>query len=84
MEKPIAPGPPGTTREPAFCLEAPPDRLWSLERMAREFDVRESSIRRWVRDGKIPQPWTRRSGKPLWAPEVVRPALLRHRHGVCG
>jgi hypothetical protein len=62
-----------------FCLEAPPNELWSRGRMASEFNVRESTIDGWVRNGRLPQPWTRRRGRPLWAPETVEPALRRHR-----
>jgi hypothetical protein len=62
-----------------FRLQPPPNELWGRGRMAREFAVTESTIDSWVRSGKLPRPWTRHRGRPLWAPEAVEPALRRHR-----
>jgi hypothetical protein len=62
-----------------FRLEPPPNELWDKRRMAREFGVTESTIDRWVRGGRLPQPWVRRRGRSLWAPERVEPTLSRHR-----
>jgi hypothetical protein len=72
--------PPGGTPEPPFKLEAPPNELWTLKRMCREFGVDDSMIHRWVADGRLPKPWVRRGGRPLWAPEQVRPAFSRRQH----
>jgi hypothetical protein len=62
-----------------FRLQPPPNELWGRSRMASEFGVTESTIDRWVRDGRLPRPWTHRRRRPLWAPETVEPALRRHR-----
>jgi hypothetical protein len=62
-----------------FRLESPPNELWSRRRVASEFGVAESTIDGWVRTGRLPQPWTRRHGRALWAPEVVEPTLRRYR-----
>jgi hypothetical protein len=73
--------PSGRIQEPPFHLEPPPNELWSRSRLASEFGVTESTIDRWVKSGRLPQPWTRRRGRSLWAPEIVEPALRRHRQG---
>jgi hypothetical protein len=70
--------PSGRIQEPPFRLEAPPNELWSRKRMASEFGVTEATITRWAQSGQIPRPWTRRRGRPLWAPETIGPALRRH------
>jgi hypothetical protein len=62
-----------------FCLEAPPNELWPMERMTREFGVPEKTIHAWVKTGKLPRPWCKRRGKSCWAPEQLQPALRRHR-----
>jgi hypothetical protein len=65
--------------DPPFRLESPPDELWSKARLAREFGITEREVDERVRTGRIPGPWTRRRRRPLWAPEIVAPALDRHR-----
>jgi hypothetical protein len=61
-----------------FRLESPPNELWLIGRVAREFDVSEGTIHAWVRMKKIPPPWCKRRGKSCWAPEQLQPALRRH------
>jgi hypothetical protein len=65
---------------PPYRLEAPPDELWTLDRRCVEFGVGRSAIWGLIAGGRLPRPWTHRRRKPLWAPEQVRPALMRYRH----
>ena len=69
---PLGPG------EPPFRLQALPNELWTLTLLGDEFGVSKSTIYEWIRLGRLPQPWVRRKGKSLWAPETVRPALERY------
>ena len=39
-----------------FVLESDPGQLWDVTRMARELRADDQTIRRWVREGKLPEP----------------------------
>jgi hypothetical protein len=69
---------PPESDSPPFRLEAPPNELWSLARLCKEFGVSKTSIYEWIRLGRLPRPWLRRGRRQLWAPETVRPALERY------
>ena len=66
-------------KDEPFRLEAPPNELWSKLRLCQEFGVTGTQLDEMVRSGRVPRHWCRRSNRPYWAPEVVKPALARHR-----
>src|SRR4051812_11804773 len=54
-----------------FLLSPLPDELWDMARMIREFRVDHQTIRRRVREGKLPGPCLHRNGRAFWNPAVV-------------
>ncbi len=62
--------------EGPFRLTPLPDRLLTPGDLATLFGVGKSSIRGWVRDGRLPAP-LRIGRAPRWAPESIRAHLDR-------
>jgi hypothetical protein len=60
-----------------FRLRALPSELWDVARLGREFRADDQTIRRWVREGRIPLPTLRRRGRPFWSPADVETELQR-------
>lgn len=52
--------------------------LWSIKRIARHFDVSHQSVRRWIRDGRLPPPEYRFQGD-LWLAETIQAAQITPR-----
>jgi hypothetical protein len=65
--------------EEPFQLESPPNELWSKDRVCREFKFSETTFYRKLHSRQLPRPWTRRHGRPLWAPETLATRLAEHR-----
>lgn len=59
-----------------FQLAPLPDRLLTPGDLATLFGVGKSSIRGWVRDGRLPPP-LRIGRAPRWAPHEIRAHLDR-------
>lgn len=57
----------------AFDLEPLPPDLWPMERLRRELQADEQTIRRWVREGRLAPPCLRRGGQAYWSPSDVEP-----------
>jgi hypothetical protein len=56
-----------------FRLVPLPVCLWGVARMARELRANERTIRRWMRQGRVPKPCLRRDGRSYWDPAQVEP-----------
>jgi hypothetical protein len=52
-------------------LEPLPDRLWGMARMVQELRADDQTIRRWVREERLPGPCLRRKGRAYWDPAAV-------------
>jgi hypothetical protein len=66
--------------EAPFRLRRVPCELWSMARMVVQLRADDQTIRRWVREDRLPRPAIRRGGRPLWDPadvEEFRRARLR-------
>jgi len=65
-----------------FRLEPLSDNLWEMARLTRELRADDQTIRRWVREGKLPGPTLRREGRALWDPADVEPFRRRRLHRI--
>jgi hypothetical protein len=54
-----------------FRLHPLSDQLWDMARMIREFRADDQTIRRWVRERRLPGPCLRRDGRAFWDPSDV-------------
>jgi hypothetical protein len=54
-----------------FRLSPLPNELWDMTRMIDELRADNQTIRRWVREGRLPGPCLRRNGRALWNPADV-------------
>jgi hypothetical protein len=64
-----------------FRLFPPPGELWDMARMIDEVRADDQTVRRWVREGRLPGPCLRRNGRTYWDPadvESFRRKRLRH------
>jgi hypothetical protein len=57
----------------SFCLESLPDDVWDMARMVVKLRADDQTIRRWVREGRLPGPILRRGGRAYWNPADVEP-----------
>jgi hypothetical protein len=55
----------------SFRLESPPDALWGMARMVNELLADDQTIRRWVRERRLPGPCLHRRGRAYWDPADV-------------
>jgi hypothetical protein len=60
-----------------FSLEPLPDAVWGMARMIVELRAEDQTIRRWVREGRLPRPCLRRGGRAYWNPAEVEAFRLR-------
>jgi hypothetical protein len=60
------------TDEPVFCLESPPNTLWTIGDIAREYGVDVKTVLGWRSRGWLPKTWKRGM---YYAPEQVRDKL---------
>jgi hypothetical protein len=56
---------------PPYRLAAPSNELWDMARMTEEFQADDQTIRRWVRERRLPGPTLRRGGRAFWDPADV-------------
>jgi hypothetical protein len=54
-----------------FRLSPLPGELWDMARMIDELQADDQTIRRWVREGRIPGPCLRHNGRAFWDPADV-------------
>jgi hypothetical protein len=54
-----------------FRLDSVPDVLWDMARMILELRADDQTIRRWVRERRLPGPTLRRGGRAYWSPADV-------------
>ena len=57
----------------SFRLESLPDDVWDMARMVVKLRADDQTIRRWVREGRLPRPILRRGGRAFWNPADVEP-----------
>jgi Excisionase-like protein len=57
----------------SFRLESLPDDVWDMARMDVKLRADDQTIRRWVREGRLPGPALRRGGRAYWNPADVGP-----------
>jgi hypothetical protein len=55
----------------SFRLESLPDDLWGMARMVNELRADDQTIRRWVRERRLPGPCLHRRGRAYWDPADV-------------
>jgi hypothetical protein len=60
-----------------FRLSPLPNELWDMTQMIDELRADDQTIRRWVREGRLPRPCLRRNGRAFWNPADV--ASFRHK-----
>jgi hypothetical protein len=63
-----------------FQLRSLPAELWGIDRLCAELRADDPTIRRRVREGRLPGPCLRRGGRAYWAPGDVEPLLRSRRH----
>src|SRR5262245_2264071 len=54
-----------------FRLDPLPGELWDMARLVNELRAGDQTIRRWVREGRLPGPCLRRNGRAYWDPADV-------------
>ena len=54
--------------ESSFRLKSLSGDLWDMARMILEFRADDQTVRRWVREGRLPRPSLRRNGRAFWNP----------------
>jgi hypothetical protein len=54
-----------------FSLNSLPTELWDIARMVEELRADDQTIRRWVREKRLPGPILRRGGRAFWDPADV-------------
>ena len=54
-----------------FRLDSVPDGLWDMAQMILELRADDQTIRRWVRERRLPGPILRRGGRAYWSPADV-------------
>jgi MerR HTH family regulatory protein len=67
---------------PPYRLGAPSNAVWDMARVIEELRADDQTIRRWVREGKLPGPTLRRRGRALWDPADVEPFRRRRLHRI--
>jgi hypothetical protein len=67
---------------PPYRLAAPSNELWDMARMTEEFRADDQTVRRWVREGRLPGPTLRRGGRAFWDPADVTPFRDRRLHRI--
>jgi hypothetical protein len=65
-----------------FRLDSLSTELWSMARMIEELRADDQTVRRWVREGKLPRPTLRRGGRAFWSPAEVEPFRRRRLHRI--
>ena len=65
-----------------FRLDPIPTELWDMARMIEELRADDQTIRKWVREGKLPRPTLRRGGRAYWDPADVEPFRRRRLHRI--
>jgi hypothetical protein len=62
-----------TTRpaDEPFRLSPIPGELWDMARMVDELRADDQTVRRWVREGRLPRPCLRRNNRAFWNPADV-------------
>jgi hypothetical protein len=65
-----------------FCLNPHPTELWDMVRMGKELRADDQTIRKWVREKRLPGPCLRRGGRALWSPTDVEPFRQRRLHRI--
>jgi len=62
-----------TTRpaDEPFRLSPLSGELWDMARMIDELRAEDQTIRRWVRERRLPGPCLRRNGRAYWNPAEV-------------
>jgi Excisionase-like protein len=68
---------PQTGAGDSFCLESLPANLWGMARMVVKLRADDQTIRRWIREGRIPGPTLRRGRRAYWNPSEVEPYRRR-------
>ena len=66
----------------SFRLESLPDDVWDMARMAVKLRADDQTIRRWVREGRLPGPTLRRGGRAYWNPADVGPYRRKRLHRI--
>jgi hypothetical protein len=66
----------------SFRLESLPDRVWDMARMVVKLRADDQTIRRWVREGRLPGPTLRRRGRAFWNPADVEPYRRKQLHRI--
>jgi hypothetical protein len=60
-----------TEHDRPFRLSPLPDELWDIARMVQELKADDQTIRRWIREGRLPRSCLRRNGRAFWDPAGV-------------
>jgi hypothetical protein len=66
----------------SFRLESLPDDVWDMARMVVNLRADDQTIRRWVREGRLPGPTLRCGGRAYWNPADVEPYLRKRLHRI--
>lgn len=66
----------------SFRLDPIPPELWDMARMIEELRADDQTIRRWIREGKLPGPTLRRGGRAFWDPAKVEPYRSKRLHRI--
>ena len=73
----------GTTNAgDSFRLESLPDDVWDMARMVVKLRADDQTIRRWVREGRLPGATLRRGGRAFWNPADVEPYRRKRLHRI--
>jgi hypothetical protein len=67
---------------PPHRLVALPIELWSMARIEAELRADGQTIRRWIREKRLPGPCLRRGGRAYWDPADVAPFRQRRLHRI--
>jgi hypothetical protein len=56
-----------------FRLESLPSQVWGMARVSEELRADDQTVRRWVRERRLPGPCLRRNGRAYWDPAQIDP-----------